>query len=152
MPLTEPEILGIGWQFPFYISGRRGGPEDIGGVSIDEGRILVRQSIMQILGTRIGERVMRRDFGSRIYDLVFEPNDPLIDVQVEHYVRVAIERWEPRVLVGPVTINRDQRLEGVLLIEVTYEIIQFATIDSLVFPWYAFPKDRTQYEQQARIG
>lgn len=152
MALSEAAILGVGWRFPFFISGRRGGAEGMGGISDEEGKILVRMSLMQILGTRLGERVMRRGFGCRIHDLVFRPNDPVLDVEIEHYVRESIDRWEPRVIVGPVIINRDRRSEGVLFIEVNYEIIKFATVDSLVFPWYILPRDKVQYAQQERIG
>jgi len=124
----------------------------MGGVSEEEGKILVRQSIMQIIGTRIGERVMRRDFGCKIHDLVFQPNDPLLDVQIEHYVRDAIERWEPRVIVGPILTNRDRAKEGLLLIEVNYEIIKYALADSLVYPWYILPRDRLQFASQESGG
>lgn len=48
-------------------------------LSESEGIEHVKESIQQILGTPIGSRVMRRDFGSRLRQIVFEPNDSTID-------------------------------------------------------------------------
>lgn len=56
----------------------------------------VRQSLIKILTTRIGTRVMRRDFGSDIPNLIDRPvND---DLSVDLYIACAesIGRWEPR--------------------------------------------------------
>ncbi|RXJ66375.1 phage baseplate protein, partial [Veronia nyctiphanis] len=54
------------------------------------------QSLADILTTPIGTRVMRRDYGSRLFELVDAPmNDETLG---EIYVATAeaIERWEPR--------------------------------------------------------
>ncbi|MCS6809800.1 MAG: GPW/gp25 family protein, partial [Tepidimonas sp.] len=59
----------------------------------------MRQSIIDILTTYPGERIMRPEYGSRIRDLIDRPvNDQwLADLYFE--VAYAIQRWEPRVRV-----------------------------------------------------
>lgn len=56
----------------------------------------VEQSIAVILTTPIGSRVMRREFGSEVMELIDRPMTA--DVVLALYVAVAysIARWEPR--------------------------------------------------------
>ncbi|MBI3726039.1 GPW/gp25 family protein [bacterium] len=130
------DILGKGWRFPFAITKRKGGPGTSASLSESEGIEHVKESIRQILGTPIGSRVMRRDFGSRLRQIVFQPNDSTIDTLVEHYVREAIERWERRALVGSVTVVHDERELGKVEIGVEFRIIQTNVLGNLVFPYY----------------
>ncbi len=73
-------------------------------------QILVRASIIQILGTRIGERAIEVEFGSRLHELIFEPIDDITIALARVYTIEAIERWEPRVDLNDVgaRINVDQ--------------------------------------------
>ena len=59
----------------------------------------LRQSILDILTTYPGERIMRPEYGSRIRDLIDRPVNAqwLADLYFE--VACAIQRWEPRVRV-----------------------------------------------------
>lgn len=62
-----------------------------------DGKDHLRQSITDILNTRIGSRVMLRDYGSDVPNLIDRPaNDEL---PVDFYVAVAdaLQRWEPRI-------------------------------------------------------
>ncbi len=71
------------------------------GISATTGRHLedldhLRQSIRDILTTRIGTRVMRRTYGSRLPELVDTPMHP--DRAIEWYAATAeaLDTWEPR--------------------------------------------------------
>ena len=68
-----------------------------GGVAMTEEDAAIRQSILLLLSTRPGERVMRPDYGCNLHRLLFWPNDNTTAGLAIHYVRQAIERWEPRV-------------------------------------------------------
>ncbi len=57
----------------------------------------VRQALLLLLLTRPGERVMRPTYGCNLHKLVFWPNDDTTAGLAIHYVRQAVERWEPRV-------------------------------------------------------
>jgi phage baseplate assembly protein W len=52
---------------------------------------------MLLLSTSTGERVMRPDYGCELHRLMFAPNDDTTAGLAIHYVRQALERWEPRV-------------------------------------------------------
>ena len=54
------------------------------------------QSLGDLLSTPIGTRVMRRDYGSRVPDLIDSPVDPARAIEVHMAVAEAIHRWEPR--------------------------------------------------------
>lgn len=77
-----------------------------GGVDVVEGDACVRQSILLLLSTSRGERVMRPDYGCDLHRLVFSPNDATTAGLAIHYVRSAIERWEPRARVLRVDAGR----------------------------------------------
>lgn len=57
----------------------------------------IRQSLMLLISTSPGERVMRPEYGCDLSRLVFSPNDDTTAGLAIHFVRQAVERWEPRV-------------------------------------------------------
>ena len=62
---------------------------------------VLRSSIIWILLTGLGERVMNPEFGSSIPDSIFELNDDTLVSTLHASVQEAIERWDDRVeLVG----------------------------------------------------
>lgn len=59
----------------------------------------LRQSIRDILTTPIGSRVMLRDYGSRIFDLVDAPINRQTIVDIYAATVEALAKWEPRIAV-----------------------------------------------------
>jgi phage baseplate assembly protein W len=68
-----------------------------GTIAMAEGGDAVRQSVLLLISTIPGERIMRPDYGCDLHRLVFAPNDDTTAGLAIFYVRRAIERWEPRV-------------------------------------------------------
>lgn len=71
------------------------------GINANTGKALdgvghLKQSIGEILRTRIGTRVMRRDFGSRLPELVDNPINELLKVELFAATAEALVKWEPR--------------------------------------------------------
>jgi phage baseplate assembly protein W len=71
------------------------------GIDASTGRRLsgldhLRQSITDILTTPIGTRVMRREYGSRLYRLVDAPVNRGLVLDLYAAVAEALARWEPR--------------------------------------------------------
>jgi phage baseplate assembly protein W len=113
-----------GWRFrvPPYDAP----PEEPVGLVIDPSGAIdtvaddeaIRQSLLLLISTTPGERVMRPDYGCDLHRLVFSPNDDTTAGLAIHFVRQAVERFEPRVEVLRVDANRDlyeaTRLEVVL--------------------------------------
>lgn len=57
----------------------------------------LRQSVRDILTTPIGTRVMRRDYGSRLFDLIDAPMNRSTLLDIYAATAEALQRWEPRV-------------------------------------------------------
>lgn len=60
------------------------------------GRAHLRQSIDDILSTPIGSRVMRRDYGSALFELNDAPGNQLGRLRIFAATVDALRRWEPR--------------------------------------------------------
>jgi phage baseplate assembly protein W len=68
---------------------------------------LVKQSLIQIVTTARGERVMRPDFGSGAYAFVFENNDVILAELIRDELTAAISKFEPRAIVRNIVVERD---------------------------------------------
>ena len=82
----------------------------------------VRQSLLMLISTRPGERVMRPEYGCDLHRLVFSPNDDTTAGLAIHFVRQAVERWEPRVEILRVDANRDPYESTRLAIVLDYRV------------------------------
>lgn len=92
-------LRGIG--FPFRIDGRTGG------VAVTEGGDKLKDNVKHLLLTRTGERVMVRDYGGGVDQLLHANiNDGLITL-ARHQITRAIVRFEPRVLPQDVSVVPD---------------------------------------------
>jgi phage baseplate assembly protein W len=120
--------LGQGLTWPLQVDSR-------GGLALARGEREIEQAIQIILETAPGERVMRPEFGCRIHDLVFAPHDAATEGLAIHYVEEALERWEPRVTVQQISIATDPARDGVLLIEIRYQIKDTHDERSIVHPF-----------------
>ena len=65
----------------------------------------LRQSVRDILTTRVGTRVMRRAYGSRLPELVDAPlnDETLVDLYAETFS--ALLTWEPRIAVEQISAS-----------------------------------------------
>ena len=127
------DIVGRGWAFPIQLNNQ-------GQVALAQGDTEIQQAIQLILGTSPGERVMRPDFGCRIHELIFAPNDLVTSATAERYVREALGRWEPRIRVTRVEAAPNSDDTGILMIRIDYVIRANHDNRSLVFPFYLLPE------------
>lgn len=122
-----PDFLGSGWAFPVQSVGGR--------VAMRTDAALIAQAIGLILSTARGERVMEPAFGSDLPRLVFEADEQATPL-IEHAVRAALERWEPRIRVESVTVTNATAGPAALLIAIGYVIRAFNSRHNLVYPFY----------------
>ncbi len=130
-------IVGRGWSFPIRV-----GPQ--GGIALSTEQDEIEEAIRIILATAKGERAMRLDFGSRLHELVFEPNNSQTAAQARRYVEEALGMWEPRIRVMEVKVQHvdgelDNDTGSHLRFEIIYEIKSIHDVRSLVFPFYLIP-------------
>ena len=101
------EFLGRGWKFPVEL-------DSADRVVYEKEETKIQQSVLIILGTARGERVMRPEFGSRLNELVFAPINSATKSLVSHYT---IEALVPAYLVRfrkkvQFEVGRNTALEG----------------------------------------
>ena len=127
-------IIGRGWAFPLGVNSR-------GMITLTNEQSEIEQAIIIILSTPIGARVMRPTFGSRLHELVFEPNNIQTVAQACRYVEEALGMWEPRIRVKNVDVFPDPPDEdrSRLLIQMSYEVKATHDQRSLVHPFYLIP-------------
>ena len=77
----------------------------------------LRQSVGDILSTPIGSRVMRREYGSLVPELIDHPDNNASQVRLFSAVASAMLRWEPRFRLTRVGVQRDAERPGYALIE-----------------------------------
>jgi len=65
----------------------------------------VKQSITDILTTPIGSRVMRRTYGSYLFQLIDEAGNDYGRLKIIAAIADAINKWESRVNLESVTVN-----------------------------------------------
>lgn len=126
---SERAFLGNGWTFPPQLEAD-GVPSM---VAYEED---IRQSILIILGTNPGERVMRPDFGAGLNTFVFEPVNTTTMALVKTRVQEALVDWEPRIDVEEVNVTTDPAERNKLLIGVIYRVRATNTLHNLVYPFY----------------
>lgn len=107
----------------------------LGHVAESSGEENVRQSIWLILGTALGERVQRPDFGCAIHDLLFAPIGPLTTSAAADAVKQALTKWEPRIEVLDVEASPDAVEPTALIVEVHYRTRATNRRYNLVYPF-----------------
>jgi len=137
----QTDIVGRGWAFPPHM-------DENGRIALVKDFDEITQSIHIILGTAIGERMMRPTFGSRLHELVFEPINAETLALARQYVEDALTIWEPRIriieidVLDPFQTHPNYRwMPGCLQIEIQYEIKATADQRSLVYPFYLIPEE-----------
>ena len=133
----DREFLGQGVAFPLQMSQQ-------GGLALARGVHDIEQAIRIVLGTIPGERVMRPEFGCRVHELVFAPNNAATHSLAAYYVERALDRWEPRIRVEEVVPVADPGRDGVMLLEIRYVIRDTHNHRSIVYPFYLSGEEEFQ--------
>ena len=126
---SSKAFLGTGWKFPISTDEEL----KIETSSYEEN---IKESIMIILGTRKGERVMRPDFGCGIHDLVFETTSSVSLGHIELSIREALTKYEPRIELLTLDLSTEQIDNGILMININYRVISTNNRFNLVYPFY----------------
>jgi uncharacterized protein len=126
------DFVGSGLAFPLHTDAT-------GSIAMVSGEREIIESIQLILATAPGERPLRPEFGCAIHDLVFAPADAATAGQIAYEVRVALEQWEPRIMLTDVLVSFAEAASGTLLIDIRYTLRGSNDPRNLVFPFYVIP-------------
>jgi phage baseplate assembly protein W len=127
--VAKKNFLGTGWSFPVRIGST-------GGVALSSHESNIEECVRIILGTAVGERVMEPMFGSHIHEYVFHPNTPNTASLVGYYATQALQKYEPRIQNIDVRAHPDSHDENVLVLNISYKIINDNTMRNMVYPFY----------------
>ena len=130
------DFQGVGWAFPVGVDAR-------GRIALARHERDIEEAIQIILLTPKGQRVMRPEFGSRLHELIFAPNDATTAGLAAYYVEDALGMWEPRIEVNEVNAGPDPDDAARMLIEIHYTVKSTYDSRTLVFPFYRLPEEAT---------
>ncbi len=127
--IRDREFIGQGLTFPLQIDQQ-------GGLALARGVNEIEQAIKIILGTIPGERVMRPEFGCRIHELLFAPNNASTRRLAAFYIEEALKQWEPRIEPTEIEAIQDPSRDGTLLIEIKFKVKDTHDQRSIVYPFF----------------
>jgi phage baseplate assembly protein W len=125
MAREASSVVALGLSVPFRI--------DAGGrVLVDGGDALLRSKVLQLLLTSPGERVNQPEFGTRLRDLVFDPNNDILAAATEFAITRALQRF----------LGQQIEVEGV----------QVSTFDSELHVDISYVRKQDLTAQRVRVG
>jgi len=77
----------------------------------------LRNSIVDILTTPLGSRVMRRDYGSNLFRVIDEPINRFLALKVYSAVAEPLRKWEPRIKLKRVKLDQVIFAEGSMVLD-----------------------------------
>lgn len=125
----QNSILGRGWSFP--VRFKKGSFT----AELSEDEKDIRESLIILLKTSLGERVMRPDYGANMEDMLFEAINVTTASIIINRLKRAILFHEPRVKANNIDLVPD-RAEGRIQVTLEYTIIATNSRSNLVFPYY----------------
>lgn len=93
----------------------------------------ISQSIADILTTRLGTRVMRREYGSLLPDLVDQPFNDFTRIRVYAATAMALMNWEPRIRLSHVQFVGSS-LQGSIVLDLDGTLVDSKESLSLSIP------------------
>ena len=133
---ADPGFVGRGFRFPMGVDHR-------GSIALTSSAEDLDCSLRVIISTAPTERVMRPEFGCRIWDLLFEPINSNTLGLMAQAVRESVAQWEPRVELEDVEVSPYERDSGLVRIFVTYKVRRTNDRRNLVYPFYVIPREES---------
>ncbi len=132
--MSDPsDFVGRGISFPMRV-------DQSGAIATSAGYEDIDSSIRMILTTAPGERLMRPQFGCRIWELLFEPINANTLGLMGVAVREALGQWEPRIELDDVRLRPGDG-DGQVMIEIDYTVRSTNDRRNLVYPFYVIPRE-----------
>ena len=120
-------VLGSGIIFPIEINSD-GRPDFVNDIRI------INASLATILNTPLNNRYFNETFGSRIHELLDEPNDSIANNLLRTFITEAIDKFEKRIKLVSITIvNYDSYKVNIQLV---FRISNSQQEETLIFPYY----------------
>ena len=121
-------FLGRGWGFPVEFN------QNSKQVLLAENEEDIRQSLIILLNTTIGERVLRPEYGCNLEDLLFEALNVTTATMITNRIKRAILFHEPRIKTDDIDLRPDYQ-EGRVEVLISYTIVSTNNRKNLVYPY-----------------
>lgn len=125
-PAPIQDFIGKGLSFPIKLTG--------GSSTLTSGTELIKSSIASILSFSLGQRFFLGEYGTRIEELIEEPNEVLLENVLENFITKALREWEKRIEVLSVT-TEPIGATGIN-IDINYLILNTQVEDNFIWPFY----------------
>jgi hypothetical protein len=122
-------FLGKGWSFPPVF--KKATKE----VAMTEGFEDLNKSLEIIITTKLGERIMRPQFGCNLENTLFESMNFAAIAYLENMIRTAILYHEARIDVEDIQLDFEGP-KGVLWIKILYQVRNANSRFNFVYPYY----------------
>ena len=91
-------------------------------------REVIKSDLRMLFSTAPGERVMLPTYGVKLRNLIFEPNDTVLESLLRRQISDAIRTWEPRVALNQLKIRQKNEL---VQLDIGYTILSLSINDTL---------------------
>lgn len=125
----------LGWQFPVGVDSKTGKIKT-NNLSQD-----IKLSIIMILKTMIGERLIHGNYGANLTQFMFEPISYDLIKNIRDEVLRAVRKWEPRIFSVDVDVLNDVKDENRLVINISYIILQLREADSVDYAFELYSEN-----------
>jgi phage baseplate assembly protein W len=127
MAFNNSTYLGQGVSFPLVVN-------QFGRVGLTSGKELIEQALITYISLGLGEVFFLRQIGTRIYELLFDPNDSASEESLGTYIKTTIDTWEGRVSFVECKFSYPQ--DDCILVKVYYKLLNTNEVESFIYPFY----------------
>ena len=122
-------FIGRGWSFPPRFNSK------MNQLELVEGEEEIRESLVLLFSTRLGERLTNPEFGCAIHDLILDTLNTSLKREIEKVIRHAVLIYEPRIDIESINIEADEP-EGIVYVGMEYLIRTVNVRTNIVYPFY----------------
>ena len=126
--VEDKTFLGTGWAFPPRFTSR--------GTVMSSAESDIRESLLILLATTPGERVMQPAYGCGLKMHVFDSINESSIAIIKDVIRKAVLFFEPRVILEQIDVDEVESQEGKLMINLRYKVRTTNNRYNLVYPFY----------------
>ena len=123
-------FMGVGWGFPPTFN------KAAGQTAMVEAEEDIHESLIILLSTTPGERIMLPSYGCGLKAHVFDELNESVITEIKDTIRRAVLFFEPRITLNAIRIDDADMLGGQLNIHLDYTIRGTNTRSNMVYPFY----------------
>lgn len=92
----------------------------------------IKQSIQDIISTPLGSRIMRRSYGTQLFNLIDQPTTQTLYLKIYSTIYSSILQWEHRINVSQININ--SLSAGQMVIDLEFTLTKTGQAQNLNIP------------------